>query len=265
MNNTDLKNKYNPEGSNLRELQLRMLEILKEVDQICKKHNIQYWLSSGTLLGAVRHGGFIPWDDDLDIEMQREDFKKFMSVLSQELPENLTLQSDKSDRNYIYFYPRIRDKNSYIYERSEQNRALKEKGAFIDVFPLESTFLVCHKIVAKLLSSFAWRLVLKTGFKRKMYDIYRFVLAKMVIPFFRLISCLAPTNRLYHSLGSFFHIPRYKNEIFPLTQISFEGCDFPCPHDYDKYLNRLYGDYMRLPDSVDYHTDTTLIEICKDE
>ena len=72
-----LRCQYNPDGSLLRELQLRMLEILKCVDSICEKHNIRYWLSSGTLLGAVRHGGFIPWDDDIDILMPREDYEKF--------------------------------------------------------------------------------------------------------------------------------------------------------------------------------------------
>ena len=68
-----LRDKYSPYGSPLRRQQMRMLEILLEIDRICKRHGIQYWLSSGTLIGAARHGGFIPWDDDLDIEMMRED------------------------------------------------------------------------------------------------------------------------------------------------------------------------------------------------
>lgn len=77
----ELRQRYNPDGSLLRRQQMRMLHILVEVDKICQRHNIRYWLSSGTLIGAVRHGGFIPWDDDLDIEMMRaqttSDFWKY--------------------------------------------------------------------------------------------------------------------------------------------------------------------------------------------
>ena len=73
----ELHKKYNPDGSDLRRMQMRMLDMLKEVDRICKKYDIPYWLSGGTLLGSVRHGGFIPWDDDLDIELMEDDFQRF--------------------------------------------------------------------------------------------------------------------------------------------------------------------------------------------
>ena len=94
----DLRVKYNPDGSILRQHQLKMLDILIVIDGICKKHGIKYWISDGTLLGAVRHGGFIPWDDDLDIQMMRKDFKHFIKIISKELPENLVLQTHKTDK-----------------------------------------------------------------------------------------------------------------------------------------------------------------------
>ena len=81
MNQDELRARFNPDGSLLRRQQLRMLDILLEVDKICKKHDIRYWLSSGTLIGAMRHDGFIPWDDDLDIEMLRSDYVRLMKVL----------------------------------------------------------------------------------------------------------------------------------------------------------------------------------------
>ena len=101
MNNEELRARFNPEGSMLRRQQMRMLEILLEVDKVCKRHDIKYWLSSGTLIGAMRHDGFIPWDDDLDIEMMRSDYLRLMEVLPSELPEWLALQNDETDPNYF--------------------------------------------------------------------------------------------------------------------------------------------------------------------
>ena len=86
---SELRKRFNPDGSLLRRQQLRMLELLEVIDVICRKHQIPYWLSSGTLIGAARHKGFIPWDDDLDIEMLRSDYLRLLKVLPQELPDNL--------------------------------------------------------------------------------------------------------------------------------------------------------------------------------
>ena len=100
----ELRERFNPDGSLLRRQQLRMLELLEAVDLVCKKYDIPYWLSSGTLIGAVRHQGFIPWDDDLDIEMLREDYLRLMKVLPEELPDKFVLQTHETDPNYISNY-----------------------------------------------------------------------------------------------------------------------------------------------------------------
>ena len=96
---------YNPDGSILRRQQVKMLDILLHVDKFCKEHNITYWLSSGTLLGAVRHGGFIPWDDDLDIEMRREDFLRFKSLWKDS--DDYIMQSHENDLYYIMPYAKM--------------------------------------------------------------------------------------------------------------------------------------------------------------
>ena len=119
--------RYNPEGSTLRKAQMRMLEILKIVDSIFSKHHIDYYLDGGTLLGAVRHGGFIPWDDDIDISVRREDFSRIKRVLQKELPNNLVFQDRFTDWNLPVLIAKVRDKNSYYYEEECTNR-LKEKG-----------------------------------------------------------------------------------------------------------------------------------------
>ncbi|WP_165393861.1 LicD family protein, partial [Candidatus Williamhamiltonella defendens] len=90
------------EKSVLRQAQLLLLEGLKEIDRICNKHSINYWIDSGTLLGAKRHGGFIPWDDDIDICMTRKDYNRFIDICSEELNQKkYFLQTVKSDPYYI--------------------------------------------------------------------------------------------------------------------------------------------------------------------
>lgn len=110
----ELRQKYNPDGSDLRKIQLRALEILKVVDLICKKHNIPYWLEGGALLGAVRHEGFIPWDDDIDIQILRKDYKKLLKILQKDLPDNLVVQSRETDEMYMDRMMKIRDLNSFV-------------------------------------------------------------------------------------------------------------------------------------------------------
>ena len=119
---SELRKRFNPDGSLLRRQQLRMLELLEVIDVICRKHQIPYWLSSGTLIGAARHKGFIPWDDDLDIEMLRSDYLRLLKVLPQELPDNLALQTNETDPNYIFIYGKLRDKDSHLEETNSYDR-----------------------------------------------------------------------------------------------------------------------------------------------
>ncbi|EXY98301.1 licD family protein, partial [Bacteroides fragilis str. 3998 T(B) 4] len=100
---------YNTDGTMLRKQQERMFEMLCVIDDICVKNEINYWLSGGTLLGAVRHGGFIPWDDDLDIQLMKDDYNKLLGLLKTELPEQYQLQTSKTDRNYFARYAKVRD------------------------------------------------------------------------------------------------------------------------------------------------------------
>ena len=123
--------KYNPEGSILRKAQLRMLEILIAVDKICRKHHIDYFLDSGTLIGAVRHKGFIPWDDDLDIAIRREDFPRLQKALKEELPSNYCYQDMSTDDQYHLTISKVRDRNSIFYDQCSMK--MKERGLFIDI------------------------------------------------------------------------------------------------------------------------------------
>ena len=249
MTDEDLRKRFNPEGSLLRRQQMRMLDILIEVDKICKRHNIRYWLSSGTLIGALRHNGFIPWDDDLDIEMMRSDYLRLMEVLPSELPDWLALQNDETDPNYFFYYAKVRDRRSRMLEQNNYDRLWKEQGIYIDIFPMEQHPIWLHKLTEKTVGHMykIWRTSTDDAKAirkvRRIFDINK----RFVFPCLRAI--LKVQSPLVTSgMGIPFHNPRYLNEIFPLTTHVFEGREFSVPHDADAHLRHLYGDYMQLPD-----------------
>ena len=132
-----MKNQYLSDyvADNLRACQLKQLSILKEVDRICRKHKLSYWLDGGTLLGAMRHGGFIPWDDDIDIGMTLEDMQAFMKVAPSELPDTLFLQTPESDPTSKEPIVKIRDLNSIYIEAGDTFSVEYQKGLYVDIFP----------------------------------------------------------------------------------------------------------------------------------
>ena len=118
----------------LRQLQLIALRLLKIFDQICQDNNLSYWLDAGTLLGAVRHNGFIPWDDDLDVMMPYEDYIKFCNLPSSAFPEDVFLQTQQTDTDYICPWVKLRDKFSHIDEAGGPYPY--SQAVFIDIFPV---------------------------------------------------------------------------------------------------------------------------------
>lgn len=258
----ELRERYNPDGSTLRRHQMRMLEMLQYVDSVCTKHNIRYWLCSGTLLGAVRHGGFIPWDDDLDIEMLKEDYKKFVKVVENEKNDDYVLQTHKTDPNYYAPYAKLRDVHSYLRERNTNDTHYKYHGIFIDIFLLEPS----SSRLLTMISGNIQRLICRANRIRP--EICRKILTKclycvaykIVFPCFSAIGRISAGNRLRLVHGSCFCKPRYSTDIFPLDWLEFEGVPFPVPHNCDGYLRKIYGDYMKLPDLSKRKKHLTTIE-----
>ena len=248
---------------------MRMLEILVEIDKICKKHDIRYWLSSGTLIGAMRHNGFIPWDDDLDIEMMRSDYVRLMEVLPSELPDWLALQNDETDPNYFFYYAKVRDRRSKMLEQNNYDRLWQEQGIYIDIFPLEQHSIWLHKLTEKTVGHMykIWRTSTDdTKAIRKVRRIFDFN-NRFVFPCLRALLSIfnfqfsifrsalplgssknSQLSTITSGMGIPFHNRRYLDEIFPLVTHEFEGHEFPVPHDADAHLRHLYGDYMQLPD-----------------
>lgn len=120
----------------LRKIQLCQLEILKEVVRICDKHGIDYWLAYGTMLGAVRHKGFIPWDDDLDIYMTMEGFKKFQKICKKELASEYFLQTPRTERLTQWLFFKVRKNGTLMLEREQVVSEGAHRGVWIDIFPV---------------------------------------------------------------------------------------------------------------------------------
>lgn len=249
----------------LRKVQLTQLGILKEFDRVCKKHNISYILSSGTLLGAVRHKGFIPWDDDLDIDMTRENYQRFMDCAG-ELPEGLMLQNWHNDAQFGLPFSKLRVKNSVFREEVCAN--MKNCGIYIDIFPCDRFTddaserrrfkkLNFYRAMILILSP-AYNIHLDSAWKQMALRILRFVFhgEKCKRCYIEKYEQLAQkrndkcTQSRYFENGGASRIGQWTIEpqCFEKTaQLQFEDAAFPCPQDYDCYLHTVYGDYMTLP------------------
>jgi lipopolysaccharide cholinephosphotransferase len=238
----------------LREAQLKMLGILEEIDKLCKTHGISYWIEGGTLLGAMRHGGFIPWDDDVDISMLRPDYERFLEVAAAELPPHLFLQTRKTDPSFHHRECKVRDLNSFIADGGDDTGADYQKGLFVDVFPYDlapSKFRsqmgnVAHgitiaTIVLDGLHHFSWR---------SMGQLFYFGIKRPLLKAAWRLGCLLWANGEYVAIDPHFSWSRAihnKSNVFPLGEVDFEGKRFSAPAKPDEYLTTLYGDWHQIP------------------
>ncbi|MCM1504723.1 MAG: LicD family protein [Muribaculum sp.] len=253
---------FNPEGSPLRQHQLRMLGMLEQLDAICRRHRIPYWLSSGTLIGAVRHGGFIPWDDDVDIEMMEDDYRKLLDVLAEELhDEDFAVQTTATDPEFLFPFAKFRDMHSYLEESNGLDSLFRFRGCYIDIFVISpSSSKMIHRLGCKLLGT-EIKLRVRHPRLKCVNTMLRTLLHKAVFPAMRIASRIGSGRCLRHKIPSFFSASRDYSDIFPLSEVSFEGRKFPAPGNADAYLRKIYGDYMRLPDPDKIQVHTTHVDL----
>ena len=238
---------------NLRRAQLKQLTILEEIDRICRKHNISYWLDGGSLLGAVRHGGFIPWDDDIDIAMPLDDARRFAEVAPKELREGLRLQTPETEptREPIM---KVRDLNSFYVEGNEDFSLPYSKGLFVDIFPMidypDVSKPFCRKYgrgMSKCYSilhhshQYSWRAAMELVYFGVQYLYYK---CMWKIAFATRRKGTYMSNIL---INNGYGIMHRRDSIFPLSTIEFEGKRFSAPANADAYLTDLYKNYMQIP------------------
>lgn len=252
-----------------RKMQLLQLEMLQELDRVCRIYDIKYTIFCGTLLGAVRHKGYIPWDDDADVGMLREDYEKFKRI-SQEMNQDICyFQDHGTDKDYLWGYGKLRKTNT-VFVREGQEHLRGKTGVFIDVFPLDDIpgFLGAQMVqdfYCFCLRKILWAQVAKVnekGLKKLWYKMISHIspefVHKRVLHMAKKSSNDTENRVRTYLFPSFGKLCRKDNplkikygmpkEWFKNRDIyEFEGKKLYGIKDYDAFLSYTYGDYMTLP------------------
>lgn len=248
----------------LRKVQLIQLEMAKDIKRVCDENGIRYFLYRGTFLGAVRHHGFIPWDDDMDFGMLREDYEKFCRIAPEKLSPQYCFQNWHTDENYALPFGKVRKRNTLFVEA--KCARLPENGIYIDIYPLDFAPADAgeRKMLArKLLHLFRVKLM-KSGYtpwmeedriiwkKRIGYLAYQalslFVSQKKLIETYESLVMAVPASGTIYEQSAL-PIAYYFDTAWcaEVAEYPFEDTAFSGPGDYDAFLTSLYDDYMQLP------------------
>lgn len=249
----------------LRDLQLCELEILKRIKKLCEDHGICYYLSSGTLLGAVRHGGFIPWDDDVDIEMPYPDYLHFLSIAQNELGADYFIQNSETDPHVSTAFSKVRKNHTTMIPDYDQGLP-GHHGVWIDVFPLVSIKNEADLKVKKQrirISNFLTMDDMAFSKNEKWLTSQSSALMMRAVKFFRAFPLklrkwtakllLRPVFRygndqnlgiVWTNITDCLPVSIYDG---PETKLKFEDDEFSVPPKYIEYLERMYGDWKTPP------------------
>lgn len=250
----------------LRAIQQLQLKIAKEIKRICEKNNIRYFIIAGTLLGAVRHGGFIPWDDDMDIGMERKEYNKFLRAVETDLGDEFIMQTWDKEKNYAFPYGKLMLKNTVWIEAIVENVDITH-GIYVDIFPFDNIpnnslkqkiqngkYIIYKQLMLALNNYNAF--TYKNGLKKLIFLI--FIASKCVLSseqvkklYVKMILNDKDCDSTYlYAFGMTYSYKKGKIKrewIENLREIKFEDTKFLAPCNTDDYLTCLYGDYMIPP------------------
>lgn len=232
-------------------------DMLAEFVRICDKHGIKYFVQGGTLLGTVRHGGFIPWDDDVDVSLHRDDYEKFLAVAEEELPDYYFLQTKDTDPEYPNNFAKIRDSRTTFIESSAKNLKINH-GAYIDIFPLDNYPDGKKAKIYELKKRLLTQRIYKAFYMPHMSFIAKIITMITVILFPSLKGAVEKREKLFKSVPYSDRVVNNSGawldkEIIPrewvqdTIQMEFEGIKVNVSDKFDEWLTYVYGDYMNLP------------------
>lgn len=251
------------------------LDLLNEFDRVCKKHNIEYFADGGTLLGAVRHKGFIPWDDDIDLVMTRNNYIKLLKVAKNEFHHPYFLQTEQSDPTSIFGFAKLRNSETTMIETVYKNRNFKyNQGVWIDIFPLdkipdneEEVTKFQNKLLKLQEKAHLFRNRTHNDFGEK--NILKYLLGKLIeifkiknYPYFKFEKYAQKFNKCNmkrmskmsfrpERKKSFVCIEDYKS----IDYYDFEFLKIPGQKNYDTFLTQFYGDWHKMVKPEHFHSD----------
>lgn len=275
--------KYPNIDIDIEDIQKIQTELLIEFDQICKRNDIKYQLFAGTLLGSIRHQGFIPWDDDIDVILLRKDYERFLDICKKELKPAYFLQTYKTDKNSILQFAKIR-KNNTVFLSKRFVGCNVHHGIYIDIFPMDN--VKPDEIIGKIqlyLSIMLFkinRLRLPSRYKMEKNPLTKSI--KYAVHILLKIISKSFTDKLQTKICRMFedndtkfvtHLTNNPNRsryhkylmkkdcFYDIIDGNFEGEKFLIPKDYDQILRKLFGDYMEMPPEAERMPHHSIMKI----
>ncbi|MBQ7430069.1 MAG: LicD family protein [Butyrivibrio sp.] len=263
------------EGNKLEVLQKLELDILYQIDLLCKKHGLKYFLVGGTLLGAARHGGFIPWDDDIDIGMLRDDYDRFIEIAQKELECPYKVNTYKNNAEHHYYFIHVVNTRYSVKRLGSLDQRVE--NVWVDIYPYDG--MPNNKVAryAYYYTLQVYNFLFHIGYFEKINlarpgrPLYQKLLLSVLKKIYRYINidgsswrrkfdnllhtqCLEKSNYIFSPAGMGGTKEIFEKEDFiPMSKLEFEGKVCYVPNNYSRYLTKLYGDWMSPPKNKEVH------------